>query len=73
MIGVADVDRRWAAIAVQVRTEFLGLPTRLKARRPEIAAADVAAVDVLIREALEALADRQGAINTEGERVTHDQ
>lgn len=44
----------------EARTQLLGLPSRLKQRHPEIAREHVAAVDELIREALERLADSRG-------------
>jgi phage terminase Nu1 subunit (DNA packaging protein) len=64
VIAVDDVDRRWSAIVIEVRNTLLAVPARLKARRPELTALDILAVDALIREALEGLADRRGASNT---------
>lgn len=58
MVGTDEVERRWARIATELRTTLLSLPARLKGRRPGLTAADVAAVDALIRETLEQLADR---------------
>lgn len=59
-----DADRARAEVIdvfTQVRTKLLGIPHRLKQRRPELDAAAVREVDDLIREALEALADREEA------------
>lgn len=64
VITVADVDRKWSAIAIEVRNTLLAVPTRLQARRPALTAPDILAVDTLVREALEGLADRRGASNT---------
>ena len=55
-LDATEVEMRWSAVIVGVRTQLLALPTRLKARRPNLTHEDIAAADALIREALEELA-----------------
>lgn len=57
LVSARDVELRWSARVVEARTHLLALPSRLKGRRPDLSAADLAAIDTLIREALEELAD----------------
>ena len=65
VVLAADVARRWGAMVVEARTSLLGIPTRLRGRRPALTDADLRAVDDLIREALEGLADRHGTPSTQ--------
>ena len=62
LVSAAEVERRWAAIGVQLRTGLLGLPTRARQRLPHLTAKDVAELDRLVREILEELADRAGQV-----------
>lgn len=45
------------SIFAEIRTKLLGVPTRLKQRRPDTSSNTIGVLDSLIREALEALAD----------------
>ncbi len=58
LVRASEVEHRWSAIVVGVRTSLLGLPTRTKQRLPHLTVADLAVLDDLIRETLEELADR---------------
>lgn len=55
VVDVAEVETRWATIAVTLRTRLLGISSRLKQERPDLSVADIEAVDRLVREALEEL------------------
>jgi hypothetical protein len=57
LLDAEEVEIRWSAIVVEVRTHLLGLPARVKARLPHLTNADLAVLDKLVRECLEALAD----------------
>lgn len=53
----AEVTQRYTI----VRTRLLGVAARVKQRAPHLAAADVALIDDLVREALEEIADGAAA------------
>lgn len=57
VISTAAVKADWSRHIITAKNKLLGVPTRLKGRRPDVLRADVEAVDALIREALEELAD----------------
>ncbi len=57
LVSAVEVEQRWATIATQIRTALLGLPTRARQRVPQLTAKDALALDALVRQALEALAD----------------
>lgn len=65
LVSAAEVDRRWAAIGVQLRNDLRGLPTRARQLLPHLTAKDALALDGLVREALELLADRGRAHATQ--------
>jgi phage terminase Nu1 subunit (DNA packaging protein) len=56
---VRDMELRWSRLIVAARTRLLGLPSRLGQLRPNLTREDLAAVDRLVREALEELADER--------------
>lgn len=56
---VADMERRFVLRVVAARTRLLGVPSRAKQALPHLTTADLAALDRLIREALEQLADEE--------------
>lgn len=58
LVSAAEVERWWAAIAIDVRTALLGLPTLARQRLPSLTAKDVLVLDGLVRAALEGLATR---------------
>lgn len=58
LVRAAEVEIRWAATVVALRTGLLGLPTRAKQRLPHLTVADLGVLEALIRETLEELADR---------------
>jgi phage terminase Nu1 subunit (DNA packaging protein) len=66
LVRSVEVELRWARIATEVRTALLGIPSRLKGRRPNLTSEDLRVIDEMIRETLTGLADR-GAGNTERE------
>ena len=55
LVRAADVERRWAARVVAARTKLLGLSSRVQQRLAHLTLADLAVIDVLVREALEEL------------------
>lgn len=57
LVPVADVEQALRSEYHAVKTRLLGLPSRAKQQLPHLAAADVAVIDALVREALEELAD----------------
>lgn len=57
LVPVADVKLEWAKIIAEARTKLLGIPAKAKSRIPDLTLADVATLDDLIRETLEALAE----------------
>lgn len=71
LIDRAAAELWWIGVVVQVRNALLAVPSRLKMRRPDLTREDLAAVDALIRETLEGLADR-GSVHTEGADHAHD-
>jgi phage terminase Nu1 subunit (DNA packaging protein) len=61
LVLLADYERAEAGRIVLARNHLLGLPTRAKQRLPHLSTADVRAIDELVRESLEQLADAKGA------------
>lgn len=64
LVSVMEMDRRWAAAGLRLRTGLLGLPTRARQRIPHLTAKDTITLDALVRELLEELAgpvEREGA------------
>jgi phage terminase Nu1 subunit (DNA packaging protein) len=60
LVRSVDIERRWARIVTEVRNALLGIPSRLKGRRPNLTSEDLRVIDELIRESLTELADRAG-------------
>ncbi len=60
LIAVADAERIYGTLVIECRTRLLGVPSRLKGLRSELTRADLEAVDQLIRECLEGLAEWRG-------------
>ncbi len=61
LVRASEVETGWASLVMAARGKLLGIPTRLRQRRPHLAPADVAEVDGLIREALEELSEGKSA------------
>jgi hypothetical protein len=57
LVDRAAFEKVAARIASEVKTKLLGVPSRAKQRIPALTAADITALDDLIREALEAVAN----------------
>ncbi len=57
LVSAKDVELVWSRHVVEARTQLLGVVSRFKGRRPGATQEDLRALDVLIRESLEALAD----------------
>jgi excisionase family DNA binding protein len=57
LVPVADVEAKWVEIAVLVRTKVLGIPTKAKQRIPDLDVDAITALDDIVRETLEELAD----------------
>lgn len=60
VVRAVDVELRWSRIVSEARNALLGIPARLKGRRPDLTSEDLRVIDDLIRECLTELADRQG-------------
>ncbi len=78
LVPLRDVEALNTRLIVAARTELLGLPTRLKQRRPEATRELVAEVDRLVREALENLAAgaagaASGVVTSPGNGHPHEQ
>jgi phage terminase Nu1 subunit (DNA packaging protein) len=63
LIEVEDVQRAWIQAAGQVRTKLLALPAKMKQRFPSFSDEQRIALDEIIRETLEELADQKGEID----------
>jgi phage terminase Nu1 subunit (DNA packaging protein) len=61
LVSAREVELAWASHIVEARTQILGVPSRYRQRVPHATAADLAVLDKLLRESLEALADRGAA------------
>lgn len=57
LVPAADVRAAVVEKFTVVRTKLLALPSRAKQQLPHLSVADVAAIDALVRESLEELAD----------------
>lgn len=57
LIPAADVSARWEDVARRVRGRMLAVPSRVRARLPHLALADVETVDREVRDALGDIAD----------------
>jgi phage terminase Nu1 subunit (DNA packaging protein) len=58
LVRTADVEQCWARIATEARNALLGIPSKLKGRRPDLTSEDLRVLDALIRECLTELADQ---------------
>jgi len=56
LLDAKEVEISWARQITEARTQLLGVPSRLKGKRPGLSVEDVRACDELIREALEEFA-----------------
>lgn len=56
LVKKADVRQAYDSVFLACRSHFLGIPTRLRQLRPHLTLEDLAALEALVREALEALA-----------------
>jgi len=56
LVDAEEAQKRWADILVRVRTKLLAVPSKVKAVRSELTLDQLAAMDTVIREALEELA-----------------
>lgn len=64
LVDAEQVSHTWVEIVTRSRTKLLGIPSKLKTRLPHLTPADLRAVDLEIRQALEELAtpdEAQGA------------
>lgn len=57
LMPAKEAVARWADIAVRLRSRLLGVPSKVKGRRPELTLDQVAAIDEEIRAALTELAE----------------
>ena len=57
LVNAAEMAATMAADYTMVRTKLLGLPSKAKQRLPHLTLDDLATLDEIVREALEALAD----------------
>ncbi len=57
---LSSVEREWVNIVVACRSKLLGIHVRLKQQRPHLTLEDVAAIEAVVRESLEDLAESEG-------------
>lgn len=57
VVDADEVGNEWASQVIAVKTKLLGVSTRLQQQVPDVSSIVSGAVDALIREALEELAD----------------
>jgi phage terminase Nu1 subunit (DNA packaging protein) len=57
LVNAEVVKREWVAIGSRIRTKLLGVPTKLKQKTPDLSDEQFQALEGIIREALEGLAD----------------
>lgn len=55
LVDAVEASAGWAALCSEIRTRLLGVPSKVKQRRPECPRELLATIDDEIREALEAL------------------
>lgn len=70
LVSVAEMDRRWAAAGIRLRTGLLGLPTRARQRIPHLTSKDMVTLDRLVRELLEEFAG-PGDEEARGHGIAH--
>jgi hypothetical protein len=61
LVNAKDIETRIADVFARCRTKLLGLPSKAKAALPHLTHADVRAIDDLVRQALEDLAEPKPA------------
>lgn len=61
LVDAQDVRQRFAQLVTAAKTKLLGLPSAAKGRIPTLTVRDVDALDDLVRQALEELADGRAA------------
>lgn len=55
LVPAAEVEREWADILSQVRTKLLGIPSQVKQAIPTLSVPEIAAIEGMVRAALEDL------------------
>lgn len=60
LVNAQEVKAGWFKLVTETKTKFLSLPAKAKARLPHLTPEDVAALDNLVREILEDLANGNG-------------
>jgi phage terminase Nu1 subunit (DNA packaging protein) len=61
LVSKKDVEETWANIISLSRTKILSIPSKAKLRLPNLTHADIATLEVLVRESLEDLANSGAA------------
>lgn len=57
LVPTDEVKAEWLRIVSAAKNKVLGLPNKIKSRVPSLTLAEVAAIDAMVRETLEDLAD----------------
>jgi len=57
LVPSADVEAKWLEIVVMARTKIMGIPTKAKQRIPDMDVDAISALDDIVRETLEDLAN----------------
>jgi phage terminase Nu1 subunit (DNA packaging protein) len=57
LVPASDIAAKFEDVVTSAKTKLLGLASRIKQRMPHIVETDIRAIDDLVREALESLAD----------------
>ena len=66
VVNAKEMTAKLVDVYTRCRTKLLGIPTRVKQQLPNLSIKDVAAVDGLVRETLEELAEELSAEEVEG-------
>jgi phage terminase Nu1 subunit (DNA packaging protein) len=69
LVDAKEMTAKLVDVYTRCRTKLLGIPTRVKQQLPELSIRDVAAVDGLVRETLEELAEELSAEDVEAQGV----
>lgn len=59
LVRASDVEHRMTSVFTECKTKLLAIPSRIKQERPNLTLEDLAAIDVIVREALEGLAGKK--------------
>ena len=57
LVEAKDVEAEWLKLVLAARTKLLGVATRARQRLPHLKNSDVAEIDAIVREALDALSE----------------